>query len=133
MSLNLILASLAGGAVSMPAGINVTRNDGGTPVEFILNSDGYRYQRTGSSLTQVAPWVFGAPTSTYEVRSTLAVGSFTTDPSAGTWLSLGTTRLWDRGAAASASQTVGATIEIRNAATLQIVSTTGLTITCDRS
>lgn len=134
MSLNLIIMALGGGAVIMPPSLGIVRVDGGTPAEFILDSDGHRYSRTGSSLTDEGPWTSPASAaSLYEVRSTVTSGSFSSDPSAGSWVSLGSDRLWSRGAGASASQTVQATIEIRNAATLVVVSTSTLILTCDRT
>lgn len=134
MSLNLIMMALGGGAVIMPPSVSIARQDTGTPAEFQLGSDGFRYQRTSSTLTNVGQWVSpGSAASLYEVRSTVTSGSFSSDPSAGSWISLGSDRLWSRGAAASASQTVQATIEIRNASTLVVVSTSSLTLTCDRT
>lgn len=134
MSLDLIIMALGGGTVIMPPSLNILRQDLGTPAEFVLDSDGHRYSRTGSTLTDDGIWA--SPVSAaalYEVRSTVTSGSFTADPSAGSWVSLGSDRLWSRGAGASASQTVQATIEIRNASTLVVVATTSLTMTCDRT
>ncbi len=134
MSLNLIIMALGGGSVIMPPSINIYRFDTGAPAEFHLNSDGYRYRLIGSSLDGQTPWA--SPLSSaglYEVRSTVTSGSFQTDPSAGAWLSLSSTRIWSRGAAISGVQTVVATIEIRVAATLSVISTSTLTLTCDRT
>lgn len=134
MSLDLIIMALGGGAVIMPPSISITRHDSGSPAEFLLNADGSRQRREGASLTTDGPWVSpGSAASLYEVRSTVTSGSFTADPSAGLWVSLGSDRLWSRGAGAGASQTVQATIEIRNASTLVVVATTALTLTCDRT
>ncbi len=134
MSVNLIIQALGGATVIMPTSLSITRADAGTPAEIILDSDGYRYQRTGATLTQVAPWISPlSAASLYEVRSTLTGGTFTADPSAGSWVSLSSQRLWSRGASVAASQTVTATIEIRNASTLAVLSSTALTLTCDRT
>ncbi len=133
MSLDLIIMSLGGGSVIMPPTLFVSRGDGGAPVEFVLDADGFRYHRTSSTLTQISPWA--SPTSTaslYEARTTVTSNAFTADPSAGNWISLGTTRLWSRTAAVSATQSVTATLEIRNASTLVVVSTTILTLECAR-
>lgn len=134
MSLDIIMMALGGGSVILPPVLSIGRSDGGTPAEFQLGSDGIRSQRTGATLTDIGPWVSpGSAAALYEVRSTVTSGSFSTDPSAGSWVSLGTTRNWSRGAGASASQTVQATIEIRNASTLVVVSTTQLSLACDRT
>lgn len=134
MSLDLIIMALGGGTAVLPPTIFIERSDGGTPAEFILDSDGGLNQRTSSTLTNLGQWVSPASAaSLYEVRSTVTSGSFSADPSAGSWVSLGSDRLWSRGAGASASQTVQATIEIRNASTLVVVTTSSLTLTCDRT
>lgn len=134
MSLNLIIMALGGGSVILPPTISILRQDSGTPAEFVLDSDGHRYSRVGATLTDAGLWVSpAAAAALYEVRSTVTSGSFTLDPSAGSWVSLGTDRLWSRAAGAASSQTVTATIEIRNASTSVVVASTSLTLTCDRT
>lgn len=134
MSLDLILLAIAGGGVTMPPTLLVDRSDSGSPAEFQLGSDGVLSKREGSSMTVIGPWVSpGSAASLYEVRSTVTSGSFTSDPSAGSWISLSSTRLWSRGASVGGSQTVIATIEIRIASSGTVVSTTTLTMTCDRT
>lgn len=110
---------------------------GTTPAQLQFNSDGFAYANTTGSLVQQYQWLTGSGTaSDYEVRSTVtggSPGSFTTDPSAGTWLALSTSRTWERASTASFDRNVIATYEIRDASTLTVLATASITLDCDMS
>lgn len=61
----------------------------------------------------------------YDIRTTVTGGAFTLDPSAGSFISLGTSRLWTKVGAA----TVTATMEIRDAVSLVVLDTITISLT----
>lgn len=110
---------------------------GSTPVQFQVNSDGFVYVNEGAGLTSRYQWMTGVgPSSGYEVKSDItggSPGSFTTDPSAGAYLSCGTTRLWERASSAPFDRNVIATFTIRDASTLAVYASVSITLDCDMS
>lgn len=106
---------------------------GGSPAEFYLNSDGNRYTRSSSTLTNRGEWLsVPAFVGNYECRATLISGTLTSGTT-GAWQSLSTTRVWTRGTSAGNFQTCSFTIEIRKSATAEVVATATITLTADRS
>ena len=127
-------ASIGGGGPKLPVTITIARISG-TPAEFILNADGRIQQRaTGGAVTDIGFWLPGAGGgSAWEVNSSVLTGSFTTDPSAGAYINLNTTRIWQRAAGIGTIQTVTATINIRNVASGVVATTSTLSLQDDNS
>lgn len=100
---------------------------------FIVNSDGFVYHP--DSGTQQYQWLTGTGTSAdYEIRSTITggtPGTFSTDPSAGSWVSLATTKTWQRGGTSGVIRDVTATFEIRDAGSLIVLASASITLECD--
>lgn len=100
---------------------------------FRIASDGYIYFPDTS--TQVYRWLIGRGTSAdYEARSTITggtPGTFTTDPSAGSWISLATSQTWQRGGTSGVIRNVTATFEIRAAASGTILTSASIDLECD--
>lgn len=104
-----------GGTASLPPTITILR-DVGSPAEFYLNVDGriQARQGTGTVVTDIGTWLAGGGAGGgWEVQSVVLTGSFTSDPSAGSFINLNTTRTWTRAAGVGTSQVVTATINIR--------------------
>jgi hypothetical protein len=106
---------------------------GGTPCEFHLNSDGFVYTRTSSTLTQRYAWISNpAMVGQYECRATVTSGSLSAGTT-GAWQSCATTRTWTRGTGAGTSAFCGFTLEIRSAATAAVAASATITIEADRT
>lgn len=100
---------------------------------FVVNADGYVYHPTSG--TQQYLWKTGGGVAAdYEIRSTITggtPGTFSTDPSAGSWVSLGSSQTWQRGGTSGVTRDVTATFEIRDATTLEVLTSKSITLTCD--
>lgn len=102
------------------AGATAERDSGGVAASVTLtfNTDGSVTSGGAGANADVglpANWYLPTTTgigSSYWVKSVVTSGSFTSDPSVGTWVSLSTVKQWQRSAGAGASQTVVATFSI---------------------
>lgn len=81
---------------------------------------------------QIGQWVTPASGfSNYEARATVDSGALTGGSATGSWLSLGTTRAWTCGATAPAIATAQITVEIRDAGSLQVLTSAVITLTAE--
>lgn len=111
---------------------------GAATCNLLFNTDG-TITNTGSATNNSTgfPCSWYQPTTasignSFWVRSTLTSGTFTTDPSAGTWLALSSVRTWTRNASSGNRQTAVATFEIAaDAAGTQIVYSGTITVVAD--
>lgn len=111
----------------------ITRNDGGAPVEYRLDSDGGIYRRTGSTFVQFASWTNNPSTvGNYECLATLTSGTLQSGTT-GAWMSLSTDRVWAEGAPAGTIQSCSFTIEIRRVSDAVVLATASITLRCDRT
>jgi hypothetical protein len=101
-----------------------------SPTVIAFNSDGSVSYASGTSNDSYVSW--GPGGSGYDIRITATSGSFTTG-SNGVWENLGSSRVWEKGAA-SGIQSVTFTVEIRDSSTLTVLGTsTGCQLICDLS
>lgn len=105
----------------------------GTAAKFELRNDrgAYASDDTGTDSLRYN-WLTGGTPSNYEVQATLVSGTFTSGTT-GSWLNLGTTRTWTRGATVGNFQTVTATFEIRDATSLVVLASANITLECDNT
>lgn len=109
------------------------RSDGGSPAEYHISSGGSVFTRTSSTLANRGAWIANtADVGLYEARATLISNTFQSG-SVGVWENLSTTRIWTRGAALNASQTVVFTIEIRRASDGVVLTSAQISMGCDRT
>jgi hypothetical protein len=109
---------------------NVGRDDGGSPAEYYIANDGTIQVRVGATITTVDNWTFDTP-GDYECNATVTSGSLSSGTT-GTWLSLGTTRSWTRGAASGTTQLVSLDITLRRIADGEVINTASINIECVR-
>ena len=108
---------------SLPANLYVEDIKlGGTAfASFSLDSSG-AYTSVGTTAPS-GSWKTGSDASSnYEARMSISSGSFDSGTT-GSWLSLGSTRTWSMTQSTSGSQFAQATLEIRNASTLTVLTT----------
>jgi hypothetical protein len=114
--------------------IVVSRNDSGTPAELYIDNNGSIRQRIGSTITSYSTptWTTDSNTSDYEIFVTVTSGSFSSGDATGTWLNMGTSRSWTRGAAVGATQTCNFTIQLRRISTSETINTATCQLECAR-
>ena len=102
-----------------------------SPCQLQIDSDGNLYARINTELKYA--WLTGGGgASAYQVRSTVTSGTFSTDPSGGSWISCSSDRLWEIAASVGFVETVQATFEIRDASTLTVLASASIELVCDR-
>ena len=86
-----------------------------------------------ANVTDVEDWISprSVAGSAYEVQSTVTAGTFTTDPSVGAWIGLGSDRTWNKTQAGIGVGTVTATFKIRNASSQAVLATKTITLTAE--
>jgi len=97
-----------------------------------VSSDGYVYSGSGGSYTQQYQWKQNSnASSSYDIYASVAGAISGT---AGSWLSLGTTRDWSiTDSTADFSEEVGTVdLQIRNASTLAVIATASFDLVADR-
>lgn len=97
----------------------------GTPGSVRFDADGWVYANPGIGGSMVAQyqWLKGGAAGDYQIRSTADVSfPFSTDPSAGAWIGLGTSRTWSRTAGASQTRIAKGNFEIRDAVTNEVLT-----------
>ena len=102
-----------------------------SPASFQLNADSHYYVPVGVN-DLIDQGQFTNNPANLEVRTTVTSGSFSTDPSAGTFIALSSTRTWTRQAAALALQSVTFTVDIRPVGGAIFYSASH-TLVCDRT
>lgn len=105
----------------------------GSPATLRFSADGYVYAPTTGA--RVYQWkTGGGSASDYQIRSTVTAGSFTDNPSGGTWIDLSADRDWKRASAFSFATDCTATFEIRmKAAPNTVLATASIELVCDLS
>ena len=98
---------------------------------YRLNSSGIVEKRLGASYTTLETWLAAGAASGYECRVTVVSGSLTTG-TAGSWLSLASSREWTVQQATVGTNTCQITVEIRNATTLVVAATATIDLSADR-
>lgn len=99
--------------------------DGFIAYELLSSGVAQRVSGTLGTLTYAGEWLVRGTNTDFEVRATLTSGSLDAGSSAtGTWLSLGTTRSWNRDTDGNAALT----IEIRDASTLTVLASANVTL-----
>lgn len=108
---------------------------GSSPCTLTFDSGGaLSSSNVAGVLTYRYDWKLSGAGSDYDIRTTSITGDgFTSDPSAGSWINLGTTRTFTRGAGINQNFTVTATFEIRDAVTLVVLASASIYLECDRS
>lgn len=122
----------AGPNASLPATLTVqdeTFQPTTATASFTLNSDG-TYSSVGSLFAPSGTWQTGTGTgSSYEARLTVTSGSFSSGTT-GSWLVLSTNRTWTNTRSGSPGSATGTgTLEIRDAVTLSVLTSSTLTVT----
>ena len=98
---------------------------------YRLNTSGIVEKRLGGSYTTLETWLSFGTASNYECRATVISGALSSG-TAGSWLSLGTSREWTVTQSVVGTNTCDLTIEIRNASTLVVLDSATITIEADR-
>lgn len=99
--------------------------DGFIAYELLSSGVAQRVSGTLGTLTYAGEWRVRGASADYEVRATLTSGSLDAGSSAtGTWLALSTSRSWFRDFDGNAALT----IEIRDAATLAVLTSANITL-----
>lgn len=100
---------------------------------FALNSSGTYTCIADTINPGNGTWLKGTGTgSNYEARVTVITGAFTTG-TVGSWISLGTNRLWTLDLATSGIDSVASTVEIRDAVSGVIFTSCALDLTVELS
>lgn len=84
----------------------------------------------GATSGTLETWLLSGAASDYECRATLTSGSLTTGTT-GTWMSLSTSRQWQRDRAAFGSASATLTIEIRRASDGVVLDSATITLQAD--
>lgn len=119
-------------------GVSIT-NQSGSVITTTPTDATSTYELTSAGVCNVdgspvsGEWLVAGSASAYEVRSTVTSGTLTTDPSAGSWVSLGTTRLWELTRASVGVSTATFTVEIRNASTGAVLDSATIDLTAEES
>ena len=125
-----IMMMLAGGVrrgATLPSTMTVT-DERTTPstASFTLNTSGL-YSSVGNQASVSGVWKQGPESSNYEVRATVISGS--PSGTTGSWLSLSSSRTWSvSDSTGSGPITASLTIEIRDASTLTVYTTSTLSL-----
>lgn len=82
------------------------------------------------SYTSVGTWLLAGAAGDYEVRATLDSGAITSGTT-GTWLALSASYAWEVLRTSVGTTTAELTIEIRDAATLEVLDTASVTLTAE--
>lgn len=106
---------------------SATTPDDATAV-YSVNSNG---TVTGSGFTSYT-WLLIGNASDYEIRATETSGTVTVG-TVGTWLSLGTSRTWEKTRTLNGAGTAEVTlsVQIRRASDLEVLDTTTVTLTAE--
>jgi hypothetical protein len=122
--------------VVLPASITVNDFQYQTDASatFIISDDG-TYSSFGSVSSPAGTWLNTGSASSYEVRFTPTSGSVSSGDSVSVWLALSSTRSWVRttlytGQVTATTSVVG-TLEIRNASTQAVLTSSTLTLTAE--
>lgn len=95
---------------------------------YELRSDGGAYLLNQATYVRVTDeWKGSGSAADYEVRATIVSGTLTTG-TVGSWVSLSTTRGWDRENSTSLASTTVLTIEIRRASDSVVLTTATITL-----
>lgn len=120
--------SRAGGATSTGTA-TFTLNTSGAAQYTTVGNNSVPTQGTGS---YAGEWMINPPSSQYEARATVTLGSLSSGTT-GTWLALSSSRSWTctttiGGGGGDSSQLCTLTVEIRDAATLQVLDSATISL-----
>lgn len=125
------LRKVRGGLWVRFAGTSFTRTTN-SPATFRLSTDSHYYAPSGGPTDLVDQGTYTNAPAALEARTTVTSGSFSTDPSAGTFIALSSIRDWTRQAGAAAVQSVTFTLDIRPVGGA-IMYSASFTLVCDRT
>lgn len=122
----------ASGAVILVDGTPWSSGAGARTAAIRLSSDGYVYNGDNGTFTTQYAWKVTGAVSDYEAYCTLNIG--TISGTTGSWLNLGTTRDWSitDNTADGEDKISGITIQIRNASTLEVLTSAYFELTASR-
>jgi len=98
---------------------------------YYLNNDGTIQREINGVVTGLGDWLVpGVNASNYEVFATLDSGSLTTGTT-GSWLNLGTSRVWSLTNSSFGPQTTQITVQIRRTGTATILASATITFNAE--
>lgn len=133
MSLDLIIMALGGDSISisnLTASANATSPTNAAATYALQNNGDVEATQGTNTAVDVGDWISpkGAASDFYEARATVTSGALSSG-TAGSWLPLGTTRIWTKQAVPGTGvQTCIFTLEIRRASDSVVVDSATITL-----
>lgn len=111
-----------------------TQSPGPAECQYSLFATGIAYRTTlgGGAVAISGEWLVGGSASAFETRATINSGTLTSGTT-GSWLGLGTNRVWVKEKVGAGSATVNLTIEIRRASDGVVLDSATIIMTGDVS
>ena len=118
----------SGIGATLPADIEIRDSEVGTSAtaSFTLNTSG-AYSSVGNASSVSGTWALGGTGPAYDFRLTVSVGTFA-GSATGSWINGSATATWSRTQASVGDSSAEGVLEIRNATTLQVLTTANLTL-----
>lgn len=132
LQLTLTAEGGGGGARVLVTNQNIQSSGTGNAAGYRLNSSGAAQKDAGvGSYSDISgEWMLSGAAADYESRFTETSGTVSTG-SVGTWQALSSSRTWTVVTGVGTTKTCTGTISIRDAATLDVLDTASITLTCE--